>query len=675
MSIDISIIIPLYNNEKTIKKCLDSIFHQKTTLKYEIILVDDGSSDNTVKIVNNYILGKNNVKFISQENKGAGAARNTALLYSSGDYLFFVDADDYISNNCLNILNLEIHKENLIDILIFMYRYFDERNCVFKKMSKRDAFVYYDTYLENRIFSFNECPQLHECISYPWNKIFRSSFIKENNIKFSETIVHNDIFFNIASIIKAKKIKIINDILYIHVINSKIGQLTQIFDKRRLNLIQVLDQCDTFLNKLDLKNNELLLPYIAFKANLLDWAIMKSEGDLQEKFIAYLRDFMNSLSQDTIIHLLEHRITTTSLKNFIKRIGLPRRGECFTKEGDLLLSIIIPIYNVEPWLHKCLQSVADQTLNPNNFEVILVDDKSTDRSIDICREFCKRYTNFHLIELSKNTPGGAGIPSNIGIEYAKGKYIGFVDSDDYIEPEMFEELLLKSIESHADLTICDFNIYYEKEKRISPSNDQKSWKKLCESYIKKDSFRLIQQNALAISPVPWRKLYLKEFINLFHIRYPEGDFFFEDNPLHWFSIVQARKIAILNLPLITHRIGRMGQTMDGKPERLAAFAIHAKIIYDFLVKTNNNENYKIEYLRWLLSQSAWIIPKLGKFRNSYIKNIKTICNNITLKDLQKYRSLSPHKLSTMYYNFLLIKGHYYFGHFLRLIIDKIIYKK
>ena len=471
--------------------------------------------------------------------------------------------------------------------------------------------------------------------------------------------MHNDIFFNVASLARAKRIKIIHDILYVHNISTKSKQLTQIFDERRLNAICVLEQCDLFLQKENFQERGILLPYIAFKANLIDWIIMKSEGDVKEKFITYLHNFLDSLEQKTIIQLLAHRMTTVSLKNFMRKMGLPKRGECFTDIGHLLLSIIIPIYNVEPWLSQCLQSVADQTLNPSNFEVIMVDDKSTDHSIDICRDFCQRYSNFRLIKLPENTPGGAGIPSNIGIEQARGEFIGFVDSDDYIDPEMFEELLLKAMDTHADLTICDFNVYYQNENKVTSSYDQNAWHKLCETNFKKEPLRLIKQKTLAISPVPWRKLYSNDFLKIFHIRYPEGNFFNEDNPLHWFSVVQARSIAVLDMPLITHRIGRMGQTMNGKPEQLAAFAVHAKTIWNFLVSTNNGEEYKIEYLRWLLGQSAWILPKLGKFRTKYIHTLKIICKNFTLKDMRAYRKIFPHKTSTMYYNFLIIKGHFY----------------
>ena len=94
MSLALSIIIPVYNCEKTIRKCLDSIFIQKNDLKYEIIIVDDGSSDGTVEVVESVIAGRGNVKFIHQENAGAGAARNKALELATGQYVAFLDSDD-----------------------------------------------------------------------------------------------------------------------------------------------------------------------------------------------------------------------------------------------------------------------------------------------------------------------------------------------------------------------------------------------------------------------------------------------------------------------------------------------------------------------------------------------------------------------------------------------------
>ena len=136
-------------------------------------------------------------------------------------------------------------------------------------------------------------------------------------------------------------------------------------------------------------------------------------------------------------------------------------------------------------------------------------------------------------------------------------------------------------------------------------------------------------------------------------------------------MVQARRIAVVDIPCITHRIGRVGQTMDGKPERLAAFAIHAQTIQDFLESTENRDEYKIEFLRWFLSQSAWVVPKLGKYRLTYLRCLRRLCKGTTMDHLRAYRKISPHKISTMYYNYMLIHGHWYAGRIVRWVVNKV----
>ena len=117
----LSIIIPLYNKEKYIERCLQCLLNQGlSSIDYEIIIVDDGSKDSSVVTVKNYvnINGISNLKLIQQVNQGPSAARNNGLLKAEGDYLYFLDADDLLSKNALNVL-LSLSKENDLDILEF----------------------------------------------------------------------------------------------------------------------------------------------------------------------------------------------------------------------------------------------------------------------------------------------------------------------------------------------------------------------------------------------------------------------------------------------------------------------------------------------------------------------------------------------------------------------------
>ena len=111
-----------------------------------------------------------------------------------------------------------------------------------------------------------------------------------------------------------------------------------------------------------------------------------------------------------------------------------------------ILSIIVPVYNVEPYLLQCLDSIAAQTLS--DFEIILVNDGSTDKSGDICKDFASRDSRVHFIE-QENC--GLAAARNAGLLVANGKYIGFVDSDDWIEQEMYERMVQTAAENDCDI--------------------------------------------------------------------------------------------------------------------------------------------------------------------------------------------------------------------------------
>ena len=127
-----------------------------------------------------------------------------------------------------------------------------------------------------------------------------------------------------------------------------------------------------------------------------------------------------------------------------------------------LISIIIPVYNTEKYLRKCLASVCAQTLK--DIEIIVVNDGSTDGSLSIIEEYVAKDKRIKLINEENS---GQSSARNLGIEIATGQYIGFVDSDDWIEKEMFEKLFAAAEKEKADVAICNFNVVYEDENKAS----------------------------------------------------------------------------------------------------------------------------------------------------------------------------------------------------------------
>ena len=122
---------------------------------------------------------------------------------------------------------------------------------------------------------------------------------------------------------------------------------------------------------------------------------------------------------------------------------------------DCKISIVVPVYNVEKYLSRCIESLLAQTYK--NFEIILVDDGSTDNCFNICREYEQKNKQIYVY---RQEHGGPSDARNIGMNRATGKYVTFVDSDDYIHP-LFLELLVKGIQQGADFSVCDFTEVYD----------------------------------------------------------------------------------------------------------------------------------------------------------------------------------------------------------------------
>ena len=130
---DVSIIIPVYNTEKYLKQCLESLINQKTEFKYEIICVNDGSTDNSEKILEQF---SEDIQHIYIKNSGPGAARNLAIQKAKGQYLLFVDSDDYVSENFVQRMTEEAIQNNA-DVVICNFYRFKTDNLELEKVNKQ----------------------------------------------------------------------------------------------------------------------------------------------------------------------------------------------------------------------------------------------------------------------------------------------------------------------------------------------------------------------------------------------------------------------------------------------------------------------------------------------------------------------------------------------------------
>ena len=247
---DLSVIIPAYNSEKWVRKALDSIIDQVTRYKFEIIVVDDGSTDGTAHILDEYNF--ENVKVIHQENRGFSGARNTGLTVNQGKYIMFVDSDDYLLPDAIEKL-LFCAMENNADVVCGNYR------------------CEYDTGDIKYIckYSNGEIEPLGNIHGQPWGKVYRREIF--NHLKFPEKYWFEDSIF--AQIVwpMCKKCLTISDTVYSYYVNrygismTAIGQTKSLDsyyitkqllkDKAKFGLILTQSDYDYFLKMIRLTYN------------------------------------------------------------------------------------------------------------------------------------------------------------------------------------------------------------------------------------------------------------------------------------------------------------------------------------------------------------------------------------------------------------------------------------
>lgn len=314
------------------------------------------------------------------------------------------------------------------------------------------------------------------------------------------------------------------------------------------------------------------------------------------------------------------------------------------------VSVIVPFYNVEKYIDKCLNSLVNQTLE--DIEIIIVNDGSKDNSETIAKEYASKYKN-KIIYLKKEN-GGLSDARNYAIPYATGEYIAFLDSDDYVEVNMYEQMYEKAKKENADIVECDFLWEYPNEKIESKGR------------IYKDKHDIL----LNARVVAWNKLIKKELIEKTKVKFPYG-LRYEDVEFFYKLIPYINKLDIVDKAFV-HYVQRDNSISNSQNTRTKEIIDILDNVINYYKENAIYEEYRNEleynYARYILCSSllrmimienkkerkeiindSWnklndTFPNWKK--NKYIKN-KTLknkymlsVNNITIKIYEKIGKLS-----------------------------------
>lgn len=212
MDVKISVVLPVYNVADYLRKCLDSLVNQ-TFKDFEVICVNDGSTDLSLGILEGYALTDSRFKIISQENQGLSGARNTGIEHVQGDYVLFVDSDDWLEENALELLYEHVKGFNS-EITMFKFKFFDDDTSEISEDPFTNLEVI-DPALYTGNFSYYDVLDIIFKISHaPFNKLYKTSFLRDLDAKFLYGSYYEDVEFFYKVFFKAKKVSLLSEYLY-----------------------------------------------------------------------------------------------------------------------------------------------------------------------------------------------------------------------------------------------------------------------------------------------------------------------------------------------------------------------------------------------------------------------------------------------------------------------------
>lgn len=552
--VKVSVIIPVYNVENYLEECLESILNQSLD-DIEIICVDDCSSDDSLNILYGYADKDSRIKVIkNKENKGQGFSRNVGIQQAVGEYIAFVDSDDYVD---LNLFEKSFKRAKELDLDVLLFKAFAFNNELNELSDFNKDYLSLKCLDKNNklIFSHEDTKEVTCNISVsPWCKIYKREFLMDNDISFPEGIIFEDEVFFYRVYLNAKKVSLLDDYLYYYRINRKNSTVV----RKDSKFMDVIDAFALIRNEF-VKTNNYDTEYKKLLFNKFFYSVFTRFNETfdefkEEFFLKIKQDFESFLKTQNDLNLVNDFYMSKVINvlfsdsyeefsNYEKKI-IPQSHSIEDINTFYKISIIIPIYNMENYLSNAIDSIINQSFGFSNLEVILVDDYSTDNSKYIIEEYCKKYDNIKGVFLKENS-GFAGKPRNVGLKYASAEYVMFLDPDDSYFDNACDILYEKITDENVDMVSGNFiDSFFQNGEKYDWINDFG----LNGDEIKVNS---IKENIKLFNVYPsvWAKIFRREFLLSNNIWFPEQlpgqDLFFVHH-----ALFEAKGIIFINKEIV-----------------------------------------------------------------------------------------------------------------------------
>lgn len=534
MADKISIIIPVYNSKDYLSECLNGVLAQ-TYQNIEIILVDDGSTDGSGELCDDFAEKDSRIIVIHQDNQGSIRARKTGVAAATGKYLCFVDSDDTVDADYISAMAEHINGYDLVTA--GCYKEYPGQ------WVKREDGLHegsYNTskeinYLLKNMMKMNFLRDVDGILPYMYAKLYRTDIAKETIKEVSDIITFtDDSAFLYRYILKCTSIYVTH--------------IKRYYYWERPNSI-CNGRNDHVLSDL----NELYLSlYPVFDRHPLKGELLKQ----LEKFIRVRIEYALSKLGFSYTSFLKDRTV----------------AEVSVDRSQPSISVIVPVYNVKRYLAKCLDSLIKQTFT--DLEIICVDDGSTDGSGEILDEYKQKDSRIRVIHKSN---AGYGSAMNSGLDSAHGKYIGFLESDDEALPQMYEKLYEAAVKADAEVVKGNFVELHTTERVETQFGSWAEYHKIFSAQSRPE----LLYDRVAI----WSGLYSNDFLSGKVIRFQETPgASFQDTSFFFKVWMYAGRILLIPDFTVQYRMDNASSSINS-PAKVFCICDEFKNIEEHLFKT------------------------------------------------------------------------------------------
>ena len=604
----VSVIIPVYNAGRFLRQTLDSICGQSLR-DIEIILVDDGSKDDSLTIMEEYARADSRITILHQKNQYAGVARNNGIQVARGKYLSFLDADDIFEVDMLEAMFARAESVGA-DVVVCRADTFTDGAC-----KRPMPWQIKDKYLEgvNREL-FTPSKDVPWCvfqflIGWSWDKLYRADYVKHFDFRFAHTRHSNDGPFVFPSIVAAQRMSIIDDKPYVHyrVHDSQLsntGSMTKSPSSCIDSIIAIYERISSME-----QGESVMGSFYCWVAHYLYWNIQQLYGDARWDLIEAVRE------------RIEPRFKITEKLRDIRNVSDYDRlckdaAICFDSYEYMVapqISVTIPVYNAEPFLREALDSLLSQDFR--SFEIICVNDGSTDGSLNLLREYERKDTRLRIVDVPN---GGYGKAMNIGLARSVGKYFAIFEPDDILPQDAYNELWKMAEENQLDISKGCIAKFYEKggKRIIEPDYNVQEGRVICpREYQQSYKFNMCTVTCL----------YNMDFLRKHDIRYNETPgASYQDNGMHMLSFSYANRLMCTKKVVYLYRVDNFNSSIHQFATKPYAMRDEFRYIRERLMETPEI---------WECVKGAWLYKRMVVHGTTFPK----ICNGIKMEYLRDLR--------------------------------------